>query len=356
MKQMVQRICALTVAALLLTGGALADTLPLEGTVGGDAVAVYAPIGGTVESVQAVAGQTVNQGDVLASLTTTKVYAAEAGTITGVFGQPGDNAETIGDTYGAVIYMEGESVYSISASTSYAYSKRENKFIHVGESVYLSCSSDGEHTGAGIITALDGTSYTVRVNSGVFTIGENVFVYRGDSAVAANRIGRGRLSRTSPTAVTGTGSLVSIAVKEGDTVQRGDLLFETLTGDFDGLTLTGSQLTATTGGIVAQVNVAAGDTVEKGAVVATVYPKLRVEAAVSEYNLGMVHVGDGVTVELLWNQESQVTYPGTVAAISAIPDTSDSTSSDVKYTVYIDFEGDQDTRYGMSAVVTLGQE
>lgn len=347
MKQMVQRICALTVAALLLTGGALADTLTLEGTVGGDAVAVYAPIGGTVESVQAVAGQTVNQGDVLASLTTTKVYAAEAGTVTGVFGQPGDNAETIGDTYGAVIYMEGESVYSISASTSYAYNKRENKFIHVGESVYLSCSSDGEHTGAGIITALDGTSYTVRVTSGVFTIGENVFVYRGDSAVAANRIGRGRLSRTSPTAVTGTGSLVSIAVKEGDTVQRGDLLFETLTG---------SQLTATTGGIVAQVNVAAGDTVEKGAVVATVYPRLRVEAAVSEYNLGMVHVGDGVTVELLWNQESQVTYPGTVAAISAIPDTSDSTSSDVKYTVYIDFEGDQDTRYGMSAVVTLGQE
>ena len=57
MKQMVQKICALTVAALLLTGGALADTLTLEGTVGGDAVAVYAPIGGTVAIISGDRGK-----------------------------------------------------------------------------------------------------------------------------------------------------------------------------------------------------------------------------------------------------------------------------------------------------------
>ena len=61
--------------------------------------------------------------------------------------------------------------------------------------------------------------YTVDVRSGEFLVGETVSIFRGDSATSANRIGRGELTRKSPTAVTGTGSIVSFAVADGDSVE-----------------------------------------------------------------------------------------------------------------------------------------
>jgi len=257
-----------------------------------------------------------------------------------------------------VVSIEGESVYSIAASTTNAYNTTATKFVHVGENVYLSCYSDGSHTGTGIITAIEGTDYTVRVTSGEFLVGETVNVYRGDSATSTKRIGRGTLNRTSPTAVTGSGSIVSIAVSAGDTVHRGDLLFETLDGSFDGLYMSGSAITAGIDGTLSQLNAQQGGTIQKDEVVAVLYPEgaMRIEASVEEANLASIHVGDPVSIELIWNQDEEVTYPGTVSGISAIADSSEAqggeTESAVTYTVYIDFTPDKNTRYGMSAVVT----
>ena len=289
-----------------------------------------------------------------------------------MFGQVGDNADTVAEKYGAVMYIEGDSVYSIAASTDNAYNKTENKFVHVGEEVVLSCYSDGDHTGTGVITSISGTDYTVKVLSGEFEIGETVNIYR-DSESSSNRIGRGTLSRVNPTAVKGSGSIVSYAVSNGDTVERGDLLFETLSGDFDGLYMSGNQILADVDGTVAEINLSQGSKVEKDSVVAVLYPsgKMRVEAHVEEGNLNMISVGDEVSVELIWNQDEEVTYPGTITMISAIADSSTSSSSSsaasmdasagsssassssdtVTYTVYIDFDADENTRYGMTAVV-----
>ena len=350
-------------ACALLAQGALAETISFTGTVAAKSTSeVYAPIGGTVESVQAVAGQQVRAGDVLATLATTKVYAPEDGVITGLFAQPGDSAETVSQRYGAVMYIEGASVYTISASTENAYNSTENKFVHVGEEVYLSCYSDGSHSGTGVITAIEGTSYTVEVTSGEFLIGETVNVYRGETATTAARIGRGTLGRKNPTAVSASGSIVSIAVQDGETVQKGDLLFETLEGSFDGYYMSGSEILATSDGVVSQINLSQGGRLEKGSVAAVLYPEgaMQIQAQIAEANLGLIHMGDPVEIELNWNSDAEVRYSGVVSMISAIADSSSgsgsgesmNSSGDVTYTVYIDFTPDADTRYGMTAVVS----
>ena len=362
MKNLSKRILTGALACALLTPGALAETISFTGTVAAKSTSeVYAPIGGTVESVSAVAGQQVRAGDVLATLATTKVYAPEDGVITGLFAQAGDNAETVAQRYGAVLYIEGASVYTISASTDNAYNTTENKFVHVGENVYLSCYSDGSHSGTGVITAIEGTSYTVEVTSGEFLIGETVNVYRGESATTAARIGRGTLGRRNPTAVSASGSIVSIAVQDGDSVQKGDLLFETLEGSFDGYYMSGSEILATGDGVVAEIGLSQGGRLEKGSVAAVLYPEgaMQIQAQIAEANLGLIHVGDPVEIELNWNSDAEVRYSGVISMISAIADSSSGNSGEgmdssesVTYTVYIDFTPDADTRYGMTAVVS----
>ena len=368
MKNLSKRILTGALACALLTPAALAETISFTGTVAAKSTSeIYAPIGGTVESVSAVAGQQVRAGDVLATLATTKVYAEEGGVITGLFAQIGDSADTVSQRYGAVMYIEGESVYTISASTDNAYNTTANKFVHVGEEVLLSCYSDGSHSGTGVITAIEGTDYTVEVISGEFLIGETVNVYRGETATSTARIGRGALNRKNPTAVTASGSIVSLAVQDGDTVQRGDLLFETLEGSFDGLYMSGTDILASADGVLAQVNLTQGDRLEKGSVAAVLYPEgaMQIQAQISEANLGFVQVGDPVEIELNWNSDAEVRYTGTIAMISAIADSSSGSGSgdgmessdEVTYTVYVDFTPDANTRYGMSAIVsTLDEE
>ena len=90
--------------------------------------------------------------------------------------------------------------------------------------------------------------YNVNVLSGDFLLGETISIFRGESTASADRIGRGEINRKNPTAVTGSGSIVSIAVQNGDTVKKGDLLFETLDGSFDGLYMSGTQIAADVAG------------------------------------------------------------------------------------------------------------
>ena len=352
-----RKFLSIFTACALLMGSACA--VSFSGTVAAsDTVEIYAPIGGTVERVEVSAGEKVQAGDVLATLETTKVYATEDGVITGIFGEPGDNAETIAERYGAVMYIEGETVYTIAASTEEAYNTTDTKFVHVGEEVYLCCYSHGTHTGTGVVTSIEGTDYNVNVLEGDFLLGETVSIFRGETTASSSRIGRGDISRKSPASVTGSGSIVSIAVQDGDAVQKGDLLFETLDGSFDGLYMSGAQITADAAGTVYQLNLNQGSKIEKNSVAAVIYPegKMRIEALVNEYNLSEIAVGDKVTVELLWNQDAEVNYDGTVSMISGIAAENNGENETVSYTVYVDFMPDANTRYGMSAVVSTLDE
>ena len=109
-----------------------------------------------------------------------------------------------------------------------------------------------------------------------------------------------------------------------------------------------------------------GTAIEKDALAAVLYPDdaMRIEAEIAEYNLADIAEGDAVSIELLWNQDDEVTYDGTISRISrvasassdaaaaAAADAATGESEDVTYTVYIDFTPDENTRFGMSAIVS----
>ena len=348
-----KKLISLLIALALISGAALADSITLTGSVTArEEKCVTCAIGGTVAAVYAQAGQTVKKGDVIAELETEKVYAPVSGTVTGVFGAAGDAVEEVESDFGAVMYIESDCMYTIAANTDYAYADDENYIVHSGESVYLSCYSDATHTGRGVITAIDGSDYTVRVTEGDFLVGETVNVYRGTEVKTKKRIGRGTLSRTNPVAVSGAGSIVNVCVADGDSVEKGDLLFETLSGTFDGYVLSGTQITAADDGVISEVSVSAGDTVEKGTAIAKIYPfsGMQVVAEISQYNLSCINKGDEVTVELLYDGDEEVLLPGTVSMISAIANESE--TEDVTYDVYVAFAHDGNARFGMTATVT----
>ena len=342
------RVAAIILILVLAAGTACADALSLNGTIeAGETVPVYAPIGGTVEKVAVEQGMRVNAGDTIFSYRTEKTYASEDGRAAGVFVEEGDDAETVTERYGADLYIESKSVYTVSASTQKAYDSAETKMIHTGESVYL-MSKKGRY-GVGIVTAVDGTSYTVRVTESDFITGDTVYVYRDSAYSAKQLIGRGSVSRANPTAVNATGAIVSVAVKDGDEVKRGDLLLETLTGTFDGYRMSGTSVTAEETGVVASVSAEAGTAVAKGDIVAKIalLSGMRVEALVNADDRKELKAGDKVTITL--ESDETKTYEGTVRYISELPEEDSDT---IQYRVMIDFTPDENAVFGMTVVVT----
>ena len=252
--KIMKRVAMTVMALMLVLGTAGADTLSLNGTVeAGVTVPVYAPIGGTVETVAVEQGMRVSAGENLFSYRTEKTYASEDGTVAGVFAKAGDDAEKVTEKYGADLYIEGTTIYSVSASISKAYNAAETTIVHTGETVYLVCRTDAKRFGTGVITAVDGSNYTVLVTEGNFIVGDSVTLFRDSAYTEKLRIGRGNIARVNPTAVTGTGAVVSVAVKDGDAVKRGDLLMETLSGTFEGYEMTGTSVKAEEEGVIVSV-------------------------------------------------------------------------------------------------------
>ena len=90
-------ICLLTAALLLaVLPAAWAEGVTLEGTVcAGRTVSIVAPYAGMVGDFTAKAGDEVAAGEALFAISTQKVYAEADGTVTGLFAQPGDSAQTV---------------------------------------------------------------------------------------------------------------------------------------------------------------------------------------------------------------------------------------------------------------------
>ena len=350
MKRMAAMLLTVVLVMGLALGAAQAETLSLSGTVAaGVSIPVYAPIGGVVDSVLVEKGMRVSAGETLFKYRTEKIYASEDGTVTGVFAKAGDDAETVTEKYGADLYIEGVTVYTVSASTSKAYSSVETTLVHTGETVYIFCRTDASRNGVGIVTAVDGSNYTVLVTEGSFINGDSVSVFRDAAYTEKLRIGRGTVARVNPTAVNGTGAVVSVAVKDGDKVRRGDLLMETLSGTFEGYEMTGTAVAAAEEGVITSVSVEAGATVNKGDVIAQIAPisGMRVEASVSADDRKALKAGDRVLIEL--EADESKTYEGTVRYITEMPEED---TEEITYKAVIDFTPDENVFFGMSVVVT----
>ena len=349
-----------TIAVLMilcLTGcAAMADTISFSGTVEASMTKeIYAPVGGTVEEVPVQAGQKVSADTVIARIRTKKVYAEEDGTITALYGVPGDDAETLTKKYGAVMYLEGSTVFTISATADKDSSDKDSEPIHSGQTVYIQSRSNGGNRGEAQVTTANDSSFTVLISSGAFSAGESCIIYRSSNYSGSSRIGQGTIARMAPTAVSGTGSIVRYAVQAGDTVTRGQLLFETVEGGFDGLEMTGTEICAGMDGTIASLNVKQGGTVTKDSVVAVIYPKdaVWVAANVAETDLQDLQIGQNVKVELDWNLDLGVSYEGRVEMISALGTVGERSTT---YPVYISFTPDENTRYGMTALVSTIDE
>lgn len=341
-----KRFLMLFLVLMLTCLPALAETISFDGEVtAAYTQEIYAESTAIVERVPVTIGQTVAPGDEVARLRTNKVYAEEAGKVAAVFGTVGDLTDVVSQRYGAVIYLEGETVYRVSASTQYAYDSIATKQVHVGEKVSLRSRTNNMRVGKGVVVAVNGAEYTVHVISGGFEENEMVTVYRGEGYEDNVRLGRGMISLVAPIAVNGTGRIVALAVQAGDTVERGDLLMETLDGTGEEATLT-----ADTAGVVAQLNIAQGATIAENAVAAVLWPldAMQVEFAVNENDLAFISEGDEVSLRFDWNSDSGEELTGVVSSISSMAQTA---NEDTLYTAKVDFEPTPAVRYGMSVTV-----
>ena len=340
-----QLICLMALALMLPV--ALADTITVDGTVVSvETVPVLSTVDGTLSRVLFTEGDHVDADQEAATLYSVGVYANQSGTVR-VMGAEGDLVEALVERYGAVVYIEPDDAYTISASTRYAYDAEENKVIHPGETVYLRCVADGKHTGVGRVTALGNGSFTVEVTGGNLESGENVFVCRSDDYATKSRIGRGEVKHTTAVAYagTGTGRVYRLNARDGASVKSGDLLYQTVE------TTSSYRIASDVAGTVAAVHVVPGAVVTQGSVVADLYPDdaVRVEIAVTENDLRDLRIGTRVTIEFKDGQ----TADGVVDRISAVAQLNEDTEDDtVRFSAYIRFDAGVSVRYGMSAKVT----
>jgi len=160
------------------------------------------------------------------------------------------------------------------------------------------------------------------------------------------------VGRTAAVAAKSKGSVLKMHVKNGDHVERGQLLFETVTGSLKDLRPTGSEIMSDVEGIVASVDAKKGAKVEKGDALITVYPKdeIQIEILISEADLPTIRVGETVSIEFNWSMEHEDRQEGVITSISYINQT-DEKATGTTYKAYINFEPDENIRLGMTAIV-----
>ena len=344
--------------AAMMPLGALGETVFAGEVTASNTQVIAAPYGGMVEQVSIRVGDSVKIGDPIAVVETTKVYAETDGTVSGVFASEGDSADGIKTRYGGLVYIEPMNRYTLSCSTEKAYNSSENRYIHIGEMVYLKCTKDGSHQGRGIVTAInaeDESKYTVEVTGGEFYMGETVDIYRSGDYEAASRIGRGTVGRTKTVAVNAEGSVLKMHVKAGDTVERGELLFETVNGTLDGLYAPDKQVVSDAAGVIATVDAGNGTSVEKDAKIATIYPNdaMQIKMVISEADLMDVTVGGKAEIEFNWDADSGRRFEGTISSISYLSEkqSDGAASQSAQYVAYVDFTPDETVRIGMTVIV-----
>ena len=344
-------ICLL--AAMLLTTSALAETLTLEGTlVATQSTAVLSTAAGVIRDVSVQAGDHVAAGQTIAALMEKTIYAETSGTVK-IFGEPGESVETVTTRNGAVMYLIPDSKYTVSASTRNAYDEPENKIIHPGETVYVRCTTNSEHTGTGVVIALDGSSYTVEITQGSFEDGETVYIFRDPAYAATSRIGKGTADYTDPVAYTGTGMVAQLLVRDGVHVEKGTPLFSTI----EAPAYNGNQQSPVNG-TVASVAVTPGTAVEEGSLLAVIYPDdaQRLQILADEVDLRSIAAGQQVTLTFT----NGVVAQGQVESISGIPyaaeDATEGTEdSTVCFPVLVSFVPEGPVAYGMTAQVHLSE-
>lgn len=347
-----KRIFAGLLAALLCLSIAAAEGVELTAEVTAtQTLTLSAPAAGKVERCPVMAGDHVEAGDELMALQTQKVYAAQDGTVR-IFGQPGDSADALVTRYGGVCYLEPIPRFTIAGSTKNAYDNDDAKLVHPGEKVYLRSSSNAKLTGTGVVTAVSGASFTVEVDGAPLESGTTAYIYRAEDFAYSSRIGSGKVSQVTAAAVTGTGYLVRWHVEDGQQVRTGDLLFETLEGDFAPGETDQDVITAPQAGVIAAVNTNAGRTVAAQDALLDFYPDDGLRVVASAPQADLADIVPGMTVQILLDAgDAEQILEGTVEKISLLAQ--EESEYESTYAVYVLPQDPQALRFGMSVTVRL---
>lgn len=347
---MKKRAFACLLAALTLLGGtASAQALSLDGEIrAGQTKSILAPYGGIVGDYDAKAGDEAAAGSALFTIGTTKIYADFDGTVRGVFAEPGDSAAYVQERYGALAYVERGTLYAGECTTAGAHNDNENKLIHAGERVYIRSSNDSNRKGEAVVTAVTGSGYSLEVTrEGDLRVTEQIKVYRESDFDSDSCIGSGRLSRVNPVAVTAEGHVLAVHVSDGQTVARGDLLFEVVPDALDGRTGGDGSVAMPEDGVLLDVGVQSGASVAKDQVMATYCPAgaMQLVCSADEDILAQLETGMKLTVTL--DAYPDRTLEGEVAGISRVA------NEQGEFDVTIELEEDDCVSVGMNATAGL---
>lgn len=327
---------ALLLAACLLVGGASAMAEESASDTGysgkvtySQTMSVLAPFGGMLQDYAVKIGDTVSAGQVLFTLSTTKVYAPFDGTVRGLQAKAGDDAQNIIDRYGALLYLESPGKYTISATTSGAYDSENthnvNRYLNEGKIVYLRSSEDNDRTGEGVVTSVSGRSFTVEVLQSTLDLEDKVSIYQSYEFDSAERIAtNAKVQREDSIAVKAEGSVLRCLVSEGQSVKRGDLLMEMVTGSLDSQHMTSEQVVSPVDGVVVTLPQSSGTTVSKDAILTTVYAQSELEVTfdIDESELSQFTIGQEVRITFDAMPELEA-IGGTVTAISSLSSNDD---------------------------------
>ena len=266
---------------------------------GDGVVSVEAPFGGTVVQIDVGEGDRVSQGDVLFAMDTVSVYAPVSGTVRGILAQRGDSAAVVAAQYGALLYIEPDTLV-MEVDQSRAYDSEENETVHVGEEVYLQSTDDEDRTGVGTIVALGEGTFRVEIGENNFEDDEVAEVFRDADYDEETRLGRGTAREQSPLAITvQEGCVVEIDVTDGEFVEKGEALLELGSGDFPGYEPREKTALAEVDGIVTAVSAQEGQGAQMDQAVVSLcpYDNLELSVLVEETDLDKIAVGARVVGE-----------------------------------------------------------
>ena len=341
----------ITFAALLLAL-TLSCALALAATANATVVApetekITAPMNGLLLPFDWAAGDLVAAGDTLFAYDTIPVYAQSSGKVAAIFAEEGDSAAGVMGRYGALAVIEPENMLYLAASTAQAYDKEENRFLHVGQTLYL---KHNKEEGEGRITHIDGANYIVEILDGDFELGDTVRCFRKSDMKNEEETGRGTVSRYADTAVQAQGRITAVHVKEGDIVADGDLLFEVV--DATSKPDTALFLTAPVNGALAQLYITGGMQVYRGQLLCEIanLDALELSVEVDEMDLDGLRVGDTLSYSL--DAYPGQIFTGTVKEIRPLGMKRQNASYfDVRLTI----QSEKNILPGMNGTVTLGK-
>ena len=329
-------LLACVLSVWMLTNTALAEVY--EGTtVAASSTEVEAAASGILREMNVFAGSIVSEGDVLGDISTTKVFASQDGTVARIHVSEGDSSE------GTVMEIAPVEQYLIYCTADEAYESAESMLVHSGERVFIKCTSDGTHRGAGLITEIDDAEYRVLATGGEFYVGETVYLYRDSEFTSKQRVGIGTVVGSDVESYDAEGTMIRLHVAEGEYVERGELLFEYADSEE-------TQMKAETDGVITEIFVQQGARVEKGEKLMSLaaYDEICVEIKVDEAAAGRINKGDAA--QLIYADDlTETPVMGTVESVAHIAEAE-------MYAVRIRPDDASGIRLGMTVTVRIGSD